>query len=474
MDITSGGDVILPSTVTFTECSATNDEGIFILASSLSYFFTSTGPATWVSSLFGSEYDNTKDKNFVGSVSTDDEEFTFTLSHAVFTPINRGDNTMSVASTSTPAVGTEVSNCGWSDLPCLTIHTAHTHASTLNTLSIQLADGTHTAESSGVILSHLCSSVIGAQDSPTGVEKRVIEMDDPLFTMNYCETITFASIKFLIQESALSCSLFTCAHTFLTLSSISISPSTQTTPTQLASSLVVGSCGTSMSISNCTFENVTLSQGNGSAISNRIGDEFSFVVKDSQFGHCTALYGGAIYLVISADPSLIHMSGIDYISGRNSATIAGSTLFIVVKGCDKLTAEQFNSFLMSSDAQKESMVECSAGDIITLAEFLSGGGSNGSSEGDEGEKNTFFVCVWIDREAEGTGKVVVEIVEEEELSESACQVGMEEGEVVTNVGTGEKNGEEIVLSIGNELTQVLQQCETFEIAVNVSSTLYNG
>ena len=232
-----------------------------------------------------------------------------------------------------------------------------------------------------------------------------------------------------------------------------------------------------MAISDCTFQNVTLSAGNGSAISHRIGDGFSFVVKDTTFNHCSAMYGGALYLVISADPSLIQMNGIDYISGGNSATMAGSTLFILIKGYDNLNADQFSSFITADDTQnEEAKVQLSTGAILTIAELLGENGSNASSEsGDvEEEKNQYLVCVWIDQGAEGSGKVVVEVVNEGEELSSVCHITMEEGDIEANVGTVEKNGEAIAFPMGNEFTKLLQQCETFDIALNISRSLYDG
>ena len=147
VDMTSGGHLSLPSTLTSTDCSASTDEGLFLLASSLSSFVTTDPLAPWVSTLLDSIASSSKAAQLVGSVHTADEAFTFCLLHIAILPTHRGDSSVLVAADESPAVGADVTNCGWSDIPCLTIHTAYTPASTLNTLSIHLADGTHTPAS---------------------------------------------------------------------------------------------------------------------------------------------------------------------------------------------------------------------------------------------------------------------------------------------------------------------------------------
>ena len=82
-------------------------------------------------------------------------------------------------------------------------------------------------------------------------EKDGSNMSDVLFTLKHCESITFSSIAFIIHSSSLSHSLFSCIHSSLTLSSISITPSDSdsTTSIPLSESLIV-----------CSFDNLAFAE----------------------------------------------------------------------------------------------------------------------------------------------------------------------------------------------------------------------
>ena len=103
---------------------------------------------------------------------------------------------------------------------------------------------------------------------------------------------------------------------------------------------------------------------------------FSLVCVNSSFSNCSSEYGGAVYLVISGDPSEIEMS--DVIFKENSASKGGNTLYVVWKSTSWLTSEQFSSFLTCDE--EEAKVETWKGKVATLGEFVSSGGSEGEGE----------------------------------------------------------------------------------------------
>ena len=194
-------------------------------------------------------------------------------------------------------------------------------------------------------------------------------------------------------------------------------------------------------------------------ISARMGDGSSFVVLNSTFTHCSAMYGGAVYLVISGDPSLIEMSDVIFEENSASSSNGGNTLYIVWKSTSSMDSTQFDSFETSSE--DEVKVETWKGTIVTFGEFVSGGSGCGS-EGGEG-KNGYKVCTEIEiTEKVGTVKVAV-LDREEEMSGQTCVVGMEEGEV-----EGEVSGEGVRVNMGRELTEVLSECEDIQIVMNVT------
>ena len=312
------------------------------------------------------------------------------------------------------------------------------------------------------------------------VEKGVCEISDVLFTLTHCGNITFSSIAFIIQNRSLSHSLFLCIHAYLTVRYISITPSDSNTPTELTQSVIVSSSGSSVNMSESTFESVGLSGGNGAVINSRVGDECTFVVMNSSFTHCSAMNGGAVYVVISGEPELINMSNVGY-SG-NSASNEGNTLYVVWRSVESMKGEMFSSFEGASE--DEAKVATGKGLIVGLGEFVSGGGgiedcSCESWSGSEGEgKEGYKVCAQIKKEG-NAGRVVVGVMkgkggerEGEEEWEEGCVVMMEGGEVY--VGVGGVNGGDARVDVGDALTRVLHQCESLEIVMNVTYGLSNG
>ena len=137
--------------------------------------------------------------------------------------------------------------------------------------------------------------------------------------------------------------------------------------------------------------------------------------------------------------------------------------------------EQFSSFATCDESEVK--VERWNGKIVGIAEFVKGGWRSG-----------YGVCTHIDI-SENVTTLVVEVVdgeeevEEEESGEESgenrCIIGMEGGEVegeveMGGVGSGEVNGEGVVVNMGREMKKVMDGCEDISILVNVTYGASNG
>ena len=432
-----------------------------ITGSTLSSF---TEYENW-SDLLPNSYSSSDEGVFIGRYSTT----TIDLLHLLFTSSTYSDGMVNVEKD-----GNDTPTCGWSDIPCKTINAAVTLNTPLTRVKLVYSSSPHDAESQRIVFSHLESFLIEGEvgGSSATVEKRVSNIDAVLFTIKHCENITFSSIAFTIQSSSLSHSLFYSTFSYLTLTSISISPYDSTTSIQLDQSLIVST--STLNISNSSFKSIQLSEGNGSAINCHVGIDLSFVVVNSSFSYCSAIYGGAVYLMISGDPSVIELSNVAF--EGNSASTTGNTLYVVWRSMESMYSNQFSSFVtLSEEMNEEAKVETGK-EIVTLAEFVSDE-EEGSGSGSEGEgKNIYAVCTQIEI-SDSIGKVIVAVVNEtEELSGDGCIVGMEGGEVSGDVEIekGEVNGEGVVVDMGSELTKVLGECEDIKIVLNITYGLSNG
>ena len=310
----------------------------------------------------------------------------------------------------------------------------------------------------------------GEEENCERVMKSVTEIDDVLFTLKYCENITFSSIAFIIQNVSLSHSLFFSVHSSLTLTCISITPpSDSTTVVELANSLIVSSSGCNLNISKCSFECVELKGGNGSAINSCVVGGFSLIVVNCSFGKCSAMYGGGVYVNVSGDPSMIKMSPVRFEGNENHASESGNTVYVVWRSIENMRSEAFGSFVtLNEEWNEEGKVETGKGKIVRLSEFVDGGGSEGEC------KSGFAVCTQVRISDDDRGKVVVAVLNgEEEMSREGCEVEMEGGEVSGEVemggsGVGEVNGEGVVVDMGSELKTILERCEDISIVVNVT------
>ena len=94
---------------------------MYLLGSSLSTF---TSYSSW-SDLVGSSYSSSIEGVYVGSYSSQ----TIDIIHLSFTP---SDASLSELFVSPSSEGVESSTCGWSDIPCQTVHTAYDHTAIEN------------------------------------------------------------------------------------------------------------------------------------------------------------------------------------------------------------------------------------------------------------------------------------------------------------------------------------------------------
>ena len=377
--------------------------------------------------------------------------------------------------------GVDYEYCGSLNNPCLTlVYAVNVHTSLTEIKLVYSSSTPHGAENETVTLKYLPSYVIEGEDATKQVEKAVTEINDTLFTLLHCDNIIFSSLAFLLPPSSLSHSVFFTSFSSLILSSISIAPSDSTSTTQLDNSLITVN-RSSLYVYNSSFQSVRLSKGNGSVIYAGIGQDFSFVIEESSLLNCSAEYGGAIYLILSTDPSRIEMKTLTFAEegSRNEASVEGNTLYIVWnwKSVLNIPEDLFSSFVPFSESANEVKVEMSNTRTVTLEELLGSGSGIGECTG--GEVTGFVVCTQIEiYSEENVGKVIVSVKdeggEEEEGSEYGCNVEMESGDIKTEMGRGEVNGEEVVMDMGSELTKVFHKCEDVSIVMNLSYPLFNG
>ena len=208
------------SSLSFTSCSASNgSNGIWISASTLSLLKDYDG---W-DNLLPSDYSS----NYEGVCVCEYSNMRTDLLHLFFPP--------SISNVTVMYVQTDVNcgdtpPCGWEDFPCKTIGYAVSFY-TVTELKLLKLSSTPEVESEGITFTHLPYYMIEGERevNSSRVEKAVSNIADVLFTLKYCENVTFSSIAFVIQSSPLSHSLFFCTFSSLTLTSISLTPSDSTT-----------------------------------------------------------------------------------------------------------------------------------------------------------------------------------------------------------------------------------------------------
>ena len=61
------------------------------------------------------------------------------------------------------------------------------------------------------------------------------------------------------------------------------------------------------------------------------------MIGNASFSHCSASYGGAMYLKISGNPSRIEINDVRFEGNKNNASVERNTLYVVWKGIEKMT-----------------------------------------------------------------------------------------------------------------------------------------
>ena len=187
----SKGDVLSlnllsPSLLSFTSCSATSGgNGLFVSEETVEQIIYYP---SW-NSLFGSSYSSSLEDVYLGSPSTS----TIPLQHLCFPP-SEGAQTITYVS----QPGNELEACGWSDLPCNTLHDALTHHSSAS--AVEIVQGTISRDTSPLTLPTLTIQPAKDEDDAyvtvTFVVDYILSLAGTTFTVSAStgtQTVTFNS-----------------------------------------------------------------------------------------------------------------------------------------------------------------------------------------------------------------------------------------------------------------------------------------
>ena len=115
--------------------------------------------------------------------------------------------------------------------------------------------------------------------------------------------IEFTRIVFSQTHTSLTCTLFSLSSGPLTLTTVTVKPSTEDRATSLTHTLLTAASGTTLSLTSLQGERISLSEGNGAVVNASLGSGSSIMFESGcSFTTCTAPngMGGAVY--ISASP----------------------------------------------------------------------------------------------------------------------------------------------------------------------------
>ena len=205
--------------------------------------------------------------------------------------------------------GADIDTCGNEMLPCKTIHIGYSHK-TLQTTFLKLIDGSnHDPETVSTEISVDAEFAIHANDSI--VTKTVSNITaDQLFLIS-SGTLTFSTITFTLNDTPgniLSCPLMKATAGELKIEFVSISPASTTTSLQISLPLLVITNSESLTVTSCSFSNVTVTTSDetyyGGVISADLSDSSHVIItgtdsNPTSFASCTStnLIGGAIGVV---------------------------------------------------------------------------------------------------------------------------------------------------------------------------------
>ena len=259
-------------------------------------------------------------------------------------------------------MASDISSCGWEDVPCVSIYLAYSHAPDNEDINIILLSGdTLAAETESTTFSH-DSITINTSNGP--VNKTLNSLTSEMFLVN-CNSVTFTSITFISNASILKYSVFSVTSGLLTLSSITLYSDLAI---ETGASIISASSNvSSLSISDSTFCNVNLtsSVATGAVVSCVVTESYHFMLSSTSFSNCTALtYGGGIAVTFSSVSQLFFsnvtfssMSASSgqcaYFFGTNSSySFSNLTVFEdLMEGNDRSTGNFVGVYLSESTAE---------------------------------------------------------------------------------------------------------------------------
>ena len=326
----------------------------------------------------GTSYSSSDEGKYIGAYSKQ----TIDLLHIMYTPSSGEQREVYVSSLSE---GVEIDSCGWSDVPCLTIHDAFTHCSTPHSpsLTILLYSGTLTPES---LPSFFTQGIINIKpEGGSDVTKPFsssTSLSDSLFICAGSD-LRVSSIAFTTSESSVVYSLFSISSGKLSLTSVTVTPSDVVS---VSKPVILFDASSDVTITSCSFANLSLSASsvNGAVIYGSVGEGKTFSiagtdeskttftsctvssgngggvyvsgsasstisVTHSSFSSCSAQRGGGMYVdlsTLSARSTLsLSFSSLSFTNNTATDKRYGNTLFIGASYIQYLSLEQFSAFI---------------------------------------------------------------------------------------------------------------------------------
>ena len=309
------------SNISFSTCNdlntqhlSSNGNGLFISSSSVASITLYTHWNTLVTSQYSF--------NTEGLYTIEIDSCILPLYRFIFPPsANALSDVYTIPEDMSGILGGETESCGWSDFPCLTIHSASLHSyAPISTLSIHLLcnGSTHIQEYESTTFNRTTTvdSIEGTISKYVGS----INSSSPIFLIQ--ADVSFSDISFLLTSDSASSpvidnNLFFVSSGLLTLHSIGMtcqsSISTNEQLILLSHSLIAVERGGSLNASKLSIERIHFSSGNGSAIFASLNSSCTFIISsESTFTHCSAEYGGAVYLQVESDPYSISLGNITF------------------------------------------------------------------------------------------------------------------------------------------------------------------
>ena len=145
IDLTDSSITPTIVSIAFSSCgtAASSDHGLYIQTRDMGTFVDSSSNEvkSWITTMLPSSYNNNAMyyAGLTGTGTTINKEVD--LLHLTFPPTSQ--SSLSVTSP-TQYITKDFPNCGWRDVPCVTIHAVHTNAESIS--AIDLVSGTHNTE----------------------------------------------------------------------------------------------------------------------------------------------------------------------------------------------------------------------------------------------------------------------------------------------------------------------------------------